>query len=148
MGWREQPWLAGACRDDTQPAARPHFPPGLLGPSPTACRQPQPPSSLPRAPQHRLPPEGGTVRNQLHPRAGRGGGILAAVVMATGLPSSPAHGTRTRATGEAAEGCSPSSRITRSPGCSAGGPALCQAEKEGWGWGGGEMLGETCVNSG
>lgn len=86
MGWREQPWLAGACRDDTQPAARPHFPPGLLGPSPTACRQPQPPSSLPRAPQHRLPPEGGTVRNQLHPRAGGGGGDFSSGRYGNGPP--------------------------------------------------------------
>lgn len=40
------------------------------------------------------------------------------------------------------EGCSPSSRINRSPGSSGGGPALHGAEKGGWGWGREDGAGE------
>lgn len=104
---------------------------GSWGLPPSPPQQPQPSSSLPSAPHHWLPPR---RRDSLQPIASpRRGGILAAVVMATGLPSSPAHGTQARATGEVAAGCSASSGITCSPGCSAGGPALHRAEKEGWG---------------
>lgn len=51
-GWREQLRLAGACRDDTQPAAWPHFPPGLLGASPIAS----PAASALLQPPQRTPP--------------------------------------------------------------------------------------------
>ncbi|XP_005422010.1 centromere protein M [Geospiza fortis] len=46
--------------------------------------------------------------------------------MATSIPSSPAHGTRVRATRELPAGCSPSSRIIRSP-------AAAPEEEKYWG---------------
>lgn len=86
---------------------------GLPPPPPWQC---QPRCSLPGGP-HRRPSFTHAITtacNRLHPGAGRRGHFLAAVTMATSLPSSPAHGTRVRAAGELAAGCSSSSRIIRS----------------------------------
>lgn len=87
-------------------------PRGFPPPPPRQC---QPRSSLPGAPHRRpSPTHARTTAKGCIPARG-GGAFLAEVAMATSIPSSPAHGTRVRATTELPAGCSPSSHIIRSP---------------------------------
>lgn len=126
QGGRDSGSSRGGRGKDRQPAAWPHCPPALPGASPTASPQCQPRCSLPGAPHRRPSPTRKERLSATSCISARGGGsILAAVAMATSLPSSSAHGTRVRATGDMAAGCSPSSRIIRSP-------AAAPEEEECW----------------
>lgn len=64
-GWRQQPRPAGLGRDDTQQAAWPHFPPGLLGASPIAFPAASAPSQPPQGtlPAASPPEEGRSATN-------------------------------------------------------------------------------------
>lgn len=115
QGGRDGGSSRGGRGKDRQPAAWPHCPAGPPGVSPTASPAVSAPLQTPRGTP---PPAFSHTRKNdckgLHPGAGRGS-ILAEVAMATSIPSSPAHGILVRATTELPAGCSPSSRIIRSP---------------------------------